>query len=155
MFCLEFEKIKEKLAKYCAYQDRCLWEIENKLKQYNLSREEKDEIIVFLVQNNFLNEERFVKNYIKSKFNQKHWGRIKIKYHLFQKNINSKLIDKELQLIDEENYLKTIREIIIKKYNSLLKEEDIIKKKKIFNYLIQKGYEGELILQIIKELEYE
>lgn len=139
-------EIRDKLAKYCAYQDRCHWEVEQKLNEFNLIPEGRDEIIIYLIQNNFLNEERFAKSFVRGKFNQKHWGRIKIKSELKKKRIPTNLIQIALKEIDEDQYQSTLTELFEKKKNSLKSERDGLKKKfKIQNFLLQKGFERENI----------
>ncbi|PQL90597.1 regulatory protein RecX [Apibacter adventoris] len=144
-------KIKKKLADYCVYQDRSHWEVEKKIKEASyLNEEEKGEIIIWLIQNNFLNEERFAKAYVKGKFNQKQWGRNKIIIGLKQKRVPEKLIDIALNEIDEEAYQATLEIVADKKWNSLIENTAISKKKKLISFLIQKGYENQLIYDLIK-----
>lgn len=139
-------EIRDKLAKYCAYQDRCHWEVENKLNEFNLIPEAKDEIIIYLIQNNFLNEERFAKNFARGKFNQKNWGKIKIRSELKKRKIPSKLIESALKEIDVDEYFSKLEGLLEKKKESLRAERESFKKKtKIRNYLLQKGYESDLI----------
>lgn len=144
-------EIRDKLAKYCAYQDRCHWEVENKMAEFNLIPEAKDEIIIYLIQNKFLNEERFTKSFVQGKFNQKNWGRIKIRMELRKRKIPPKMIESALYEIDEEEYLKTLQNLFEKKKNSLKTERDSFKKKaKIRNYLLQKGFESEIITELLR-----
>lgn len=146
-------EIRDKLAKYCAYQDRCHWEVENKLNEFYLIPEARDEIITYLIQNNFLNEERFAKSFVRGKFNQKNWGRIKIKSELKKKRIPPNLIQIALEEIDEETYFSTLEELYQKKKDSLKSERESFKKKaKIINYLLQKGFERELIFSHLTEI---
>lgn len=139
-------EIRDKLAKYCAYQDRCHWETENKLAEFNLIPEAKDEILVYLIQHNFLNEERFARSFARGKFSQKNWGRIKITSELKKRKIPPKLIQNALAEIDESEYLKTVKNLFEKKKRELKSEKDGWKKKaRIRNYLLQKGFENEII----------
>lgn len=144
-------EIRDKLAKYCAYQDRCHWEVENKLNEFHLIPEGRDEIIIYLIQNNFLNEERFAKSFVRGKFNQKNWGRIKIKSELKKRKIPSKLIDIALKEINSEDYFSRLEELFEKKKETLKSERESFKKKaKIRSYLLQKGYESDLILELLR-----
>ena len=139
-------EIRDKLAKYCAYQDRCHWEVENKLKEFFVIPEAKDEIIIYLIQNNFLNEERFTKSFVRGKFNQKNWGRIKIRSELKKRKIPIKMIESALKEIDEDQYQSTLVDLFEKKKNALKSERESFKKKlKIQNFLLQKGFERENI----------
>lgn len=148
---LDLSQIKKKLADYCVYQDRSHYEVEQKLKELRtLNEDERGEIFIWLIQNNFLNEERFSKSYARGKFYQKKWGKIKIKQGLKQKRIPTNLIDKGIEEINEEDYKSTLMELTEKKWNILRESEVYLKKKKIYNYLLQKGYEYNLINEILK-----
>lgn len=147
---LDLSQIKKKLADYCVYQDRSHYEVEQKLKELRtLNEEERGEILIWLIQNNFLNEERFSKSYARGKFYQKKWGKIKIKQGLKQKRIPTNLIDKGIEEIIEEDYKSTLMELTEKKWNVLRESDIFLKKKKIYNYLLQKGYENYLINEIL------
>lgn len=144
-------EIRDKLAKYCAYQDRCHWEVENKMKEFNLIPEARDEIIVYLIQHNFLNEERFAQSFVRGKFNQKNWGRIKIRMELKKRKVPLKMIESTLLEIDEKDYLKTLQNLFEKKRENLKNERESFKKKaKIRNYLLQKGFESEIIADLLR-----
>lgn len=148
---LDLSQIKKKLADYCVYQDRSHYEVEQKLKELRtLNEDERGEILIWLIQNNFLNEERFSKSYARGKFYQKKWGKIKIKQGLKQKRIPTNLIDKGIEEINEEDYKSTLTELTEKKWNIIRESEVYLKKKKIYNYLLQKGYEYNLINEILK-----
>ena len=109
----------EKMAKFCAYQERCQSEVKHKLFGVGLSNEEIDNIICDLIEHRFLDEERFAKAFVRGKFNQKGWGRIKIQQHLNQKQISSFCQKKGMLEINENDYLTKLEEIILKKSNSL------------------------------------
>ena len=139
-------EIKEKLANYCAYQDRCHWEVEQKMREFNLISEAQDEILIYLIQNDFLNEERFAKSFARGKFYQKNWGKNKIRIELKKRKIPTKLIETGLKEINENDYSKTLSQLFEKKKEALKSERESFRKKtKIRNYLLQKGYEFELI----------
>ncbi len=145
-------QIKKKLADYCVYQDRSHWEVEQKLREYStLNKEEKGEIIIWLIQNDFLNEERFARSYVRGKFYQKHWGKIKISQGLKSKQIPEKLIQTGLQEIKEEDYKNALKKLAEKKWNSLTESNKFTKKKKLSLYLSQKGYESSLIYELLDD----
>lgn len=148
---LDLFQIKKRLADYCVYQDRSHYEVEQKLKELRtLNESERGEILIWLIQNNFLNEERFSKSYARGKFYQKKWGKIKIMQGLKQKKIPTNLIDKGIEEINEDDYKSTLMELTEKKWNIIRESEVYLKKKKIYNYLLQKGYEYNLINEILK-----
>jgi regulatory protein len=146
------EEIKRKLERYCIYQDRCHKEIEQKLQEYTLIDEAKNQIILHLLEHNFLNEERFSKSFARGKFNIKKWGKQRIIRELKMRDISDYNIKTALREIDEEVYNKTIIDIATKR-NKLINESDIYKrKKKLTDYLIRKGYEYDLIFKTIKDI---
>ncbi|NIF04278.1 RecX family transcriptional regulator [Chryseobacterium sp. Tr-659] len=140
-----FEEIKQKLVNYCVYQDRCHAEVEQKMREFLLIDEAKEEIILFLLKENFLNEERFTRSYIRGKFYIKHWGKNKIKMNLKQKQISERLINSCFDEIDDSDYEKTIRKIFEDYCSRLSGVKEYQKKNKAIKYLMGKGFEYEKI----------
>lgn len=137
-----------KLVQYCAYRDRSQKEVEEKLREMRMIPIACEQIIIKLMQENFLNEERFARSFVRGKFRIKKWGRIKIKQELKFKQISSPLIKMALTEIDENEYYKTLVELAEKKV-VLIKEKNASKKKqKLINYLLQKGYESSLVYEV-------
>ena len=137
------------------YQDRSHSEVEQKMKEYVLIPEAKEEILIFLIQENYLNEERFAKSYTRGKFYIKKWGRNKIKNSLLQKGITEKLIQKSFDEIAEKDYEKTLLDLIEKTIITYKGLKDYQKKQKLIKFLISKGYEYELILKILESKKME
>ncbi len=143
----------QKAKHYCAYQERCHSEVKEKLYSFCLYKNEVDEMISKLIEENYLNEERYAIMYAGGHFRTKQWGRIKIKYELKQKQISEYCIKKALAAIDDTDYEKTLKKLALLKLNSLSNEKNIFtKKKKLQDYLRLKGYEGGLISETINEL---
>ena len=142
-----------KAQKYCAYQERCHQEVREKLYEWRVLPEVLENTIAELIIANFINEERFAKVYAGGKFRIKKWGRIKIEGKLRSKNISVYCIKKGLEEIDEEDYLKTLREVIEKKARNLDEKNDYLRKNKIARYAIRKGFEPGLVWEVLKELE--
>ena len=138
---------KQKIEAYCAYQERCDFEVRQKLHSWNLHSEDVDILISDLISNNFLNEERFAEAFVSGKFRIKKWGRIKIKRHLKQKRISDYSINKAMSQIDEEEYLDTLKELAENKVVKGKSEWD--KKARIKRYLANKGYENDLINEVL------
>ncbi|QCX52583.1 regulatory protein RecX [Elizabethkingia sp. JS20170427COW] len=148
---LTFLEIKQKLANYCVYQDRCHHEVEKKMKEFLLIPEAKEEILLYLIQENFLDEERFTRSYIRGKFYIKHWGRIKIKAHLKQKDIQEKLISSCMDEIDPKDYEQQLLKFLEKLLPEVEDLLDYSKKNKAIRHLISKGYEYDEILNAIAD----
>jgi regulatory protein len=142
-----------KLKQFCAYQERCHIEVKEKLYNYGVYQMDAEEIISKLVEDNYLNEERFAIHFAGGKFRIKQWGRVKIKYELKQKQVSEYCIKKALAAIDENEYLKTLDKLAGIKLLTLKHEKNIfITRKKMQDHLRMKGYEGELITDVIKQL---
>ncbi len=137
---------------YCAYQERCHKEVEQKLYDLNMIPEAQEFIILHLLQHNFLNEERFAKAFARGKFSIKKWGRIKIVSELKFKNISSYNIKSALSEIDEEDYLNTLQKIAEKKIQLIKEPNSFTKKNKLSTFLISKGFETELVYKMVNNL---
>ena len=139
-----------KAESWCAYQERSQQETRNKLYEYGLHQREVEDLITELIVTNFLNEERFAMAYVSGKFNIKKWGRIKIKQGLKFKKVPDKLIQKALNSIDGDKYLANILATAEKKLK-VINEKDAIKKKyKLITFLQSKGFENDLIFDVLK-----
>ncbi|MEJ5050159.1 regulatory protein RecX [Chryseobacterium culicis] len=143
-----FDEIKQKLVNYCVYQDRCHAEVELKMREFLLIEEAKEDIILFLLKENYLNEERFTRSYIRGKFYIKHWGKTKIKMNLKQKQISERLISSCFDEIDDSDYEKTIRKIFEDYYSRQTGLKEYQKKTKTIKHLMSKGFEYEKIIDI-------
>jgi regulatory protein len=122
----------------------------DKCRSYGLSESDSNEILVELIQSNFLNEERFVEAYVKGKFKIKSWGKQKITQGLKLAGINQKLISSSIQEIKFEDYIKTIQRLAEKKMKTLKEGTDFEKKIKVQRYLLSKGYKYDEISEALK-----
>ncbi|MEN8186815.1 MAG: regulatory protein RecX [Bacteroidota bacterium] len=146
------EEAKKKLENYCAYQDRCHKEVEKKLIEMHMITEAKEVIILHLIQHDFLNEERFAKSFVRGKFRIKKWGRQRIIKELKFKDISKYNIDKALLEIDEEDYMAALNEQAIKKRDSITESNKFKKSQKITNYLLYRGFENNLVYEVVREV---
>jgi regulatory protein len=142
-----------KIKQYCAYQERCHSEVRDKLYSFGLNKTEVEEIISTLITENYLNEERFAIHYAGGKFRMKQWGKIKIKQSLKQKQVSDYCIKKALKEIDAKEYEKIFQKAIEQKKKTLKSEKNIfIKKRKLQDFLLQKGFENDLIKEAVNKL---
>lgn len=141
-----------KLMHYCAYQERSHKEVREKLSKLKVWGAEADEIIATLIQEDFLNEERYARSFARGKFRMKQWGRTKIRYALIRKDISAYCIKKGLEEIEEEEYKKTLKKLAATKYEQLKGEHYLKRKQKTQQYLIGKGYEYDLVYEIVNNL---
>jgi regulatory protein len=143
----------QKAKHYCAYQERCHSQVREKLYSFSLHKNEVEQVITQLIEDGCLNEERFAIAYARGKFKLKHWGKEKIKYALKQKRISDYCIRKALCSISTPDYNKTFATVANKKLATLKSQKNIfIKKKKIKDYLQQKGFEIKMINNYLKAL---
>ena len=144
------EQALQKLKHYCAYQERCHSEVKEKLYQLGVWKKDHDEIIASLIEENYLNEERFAIAYAGGKFRVKQWGRVKIKYELKQKQVSDYSIKKAMKQIDEEEYLSVMNKLAKEKYAALKSEQYLVRKKKTMDYLLAKGFEADLVRKAVE-----
>lgn len=144
----------QKLKHYCAYQERSHSEVKEKAYGFGLRRQEVDEVISELIQEDYLNEERFAIAFAGGKFRMKGWGRVKIKYELKQRKVSEYCIRKALQEIDETIYQKTLETLAKKKWSSIrgAGTNAFVKMSKTRDYLMQRGFEASLINEVIGRL---
>lgn len=148
-----FEQALQKIKYYCAYQERCHSEVRDKLHSFGLSKMEVEEIISSLIIENYLNEERFAIHFAGGKFRKKQWGKNKIKQALKLRRVSDYSINKALKDIDGSEYRKVFQKIAGQKVKTLKSEKNIfIKKRKLQDFLLQRGFENDLIREALNDL---
>ena len=150
---ISVQEVQKKLEYYCSYQERCHHEVEQKLYAFILSSEERNHVIVSLIENNYLNEERFASVFTLSKLHQKKWGKVRIKGELKARKISDYLITKSLKEINEEEYQNTFDTLSEKHWETILEKNALKKRKKFCDYLLRKGWESEWVYTKVKQLE--
>lgn len=142
-----------KIKHYCAFQERAHREVRNKLYEYGLHKADVETLISRLIEDNYLNEERFAIQYAGGKFRMKHWGKIKIQYELKVKGVGEYVIKKALKNIPASDYERTAEKLANQKFKTLKSEKNhLIRKKKMQDFLLQKGYERALVISIILKI---
>lgn len=142
-----------KLKQYCAYQERCHSEVKEKLYGYGVYGDDADSIISTLIEEDYLNEERFAIAFAGGKFRMKQWGKVKISYELKQKQVSAYCIKKALQSIQAEEYENTLQKLAEQKLQTLTSEKNIfIKKRKLQDFLLQRGFENEYVREEVKKI---
>ncbi|PZR09529.1 MAG: recombinase RecX [Flavobacterium psychrophilum] len=147
------EEAKRKMEHYCAYQERCHDEVVQKLRSLNMIPQAIDVIVVHLLDNNFLNEERFACSFARGKFRIKHWGKRRITNELKARNISRYNIERALKEIPEGEYLDSFHELAEKQWEITRETNIQKKKKKVMDYLLRKGYESNLVQEKIYAFE--
>ena len=139
-----------KAANYCAYQERCHNEVLEKLSEWGIWGIDAQEILLTLIEQNYLNEERFAIAFAGGKFRVKHWGKVKIKLELKQRDISEYCLNKALNEISDQDYLHTLNEQIDKKWAETKDKNLLSKRAKVARYVIGKGFEQDLIWNILR-----
>ena len=143
-----------KAEHFCAYQERSQQEVRDRLYEWGLWPEAVEGIISSLIAENFINEERFAEVYAKSKFNQKGWGKLKIKQGLKFKRIPEVLIKKALLGIADDDYLKSLQNVLLKKVPAIMERDTFKRKYKLHHYALSRGYESDLITDVMREMVF-
>ena len=141
----------ERIQSFCAIQDRCQWEVEKKMKEWAISDEIIENILTDLILDKFVDEQRFSESFCRGKFRIKRWGKVKIKNELKIKKISKNCIDKGLLQIENKEYMEVLKYLYIKKRNSLKDKNQFIRKGKIAKHLQQKGFESNMIWELINK----
>ncbi len=140
-----------KIRNYCAYQERSHQEVKEKLFSFGLYPDQVNELIAGLIQENFLNEERYAIAFAGGKFRIKGWGKQKIRYALRLQKVSDFCIRKGLNAIDDEAYMAMLKKLYEEKQKSVRSEKNMfIRMRKIRLFLQQRGFETELIQEIMK-----
>lgn len=147
------EQALQKIRHYCAYQERCHSEVKEKLYGFGLHKPDVEKIIGSLIEDDFLNEERYAIQFTGGHFRMKKWGKVKIKYALQQKKVSEYCIKKALNTIDEDDYAQALAALISQKLKTLKAQKNMfIRKRKLQDFLTQKGFESDLIFAALRNL---
>lgn len=149
---LSKEQAFQKLKQYCAYQERCHQEVKEKLYSFGLYKAETESLIARLIEENYLDEERFAIQFAGGKFRMKHWGKKKIEYELKQRQVSGYCIRKGLAQITEEDYHQTLEKLTAAKYETVKAEGAFTARAKVTAYLLQKGFEPDLIRGALEKI---
>ncbi|MES2575473.1 MAG: regulatory protein RecX [Bacteroidota bacterium] len=143
----------QKIEYFCSYQERCHEEVVSKLRSMKMDSDEIDQIMVHLIAENFLNEERFACSFARGKHRIKHWGKIRITNELKFRNISQTLINIALKEITPEEYMATFHALAERHWETIRETNTLKKRKKICDYILRRGFESNLVYEKVKELE--
>lgn len=143
------EQALQRIQRYCVYQDRCHQEVRSKLIEFGVYGDALETIMAELIEEGFLNEERYARSFARGKFRVKHWGRIRIVQELKARHISAYSIKQGLKEIDETEYRSTLQAVMEKKWEALANEEPYARKSKTAQYVISRGFESELVWEFI------
>lgn len=143
----------QKIEYFCSYQERCHEEVVAKLRSMKMDSDEIDQIMVHLITENFINEERFACSFARGKHRIKHWGKIRIVNELRFKNISQTLINIALKEISTEEYLETFHSLAERHWETIRETNMMKKRKKFSDYMLRRGFESNLIYEKVREFE--
>ncbi|MCQ2307527.1 MAG: RecX family transcriptional regulator [Bacteroidales bacterium] len=141
----------KKILHYCSYQDRCVSEVKTKISTFEISSSDKEKIMQLLINEGFIDDERFAHTFVRSKIHLKKWGVNKIRMSLKMKGISDDIISEALSEIDLDFYREDLIKIL--KAKKINESDDFKRKAKLAQYAIQKGYEPALVWEAVKSLE--
>ena len=140
----------QKAGSFCAYQERTQQEVREKLRTWGADADETEEVIAYLITENYLNESRFARQYAGGKFRVKRWGRRKIRYALRGKGLSERCIEEALAEISQEEYMDTLALLVSREMDKLKGlDNPLLRKKKVMDYLVLKGFEAELVRETV------
>lgn len=144
----DYKKGLSKAQFLCSKQEKCISEVKKKLYDWRINPTVHDNIIDSLIEEDFINEERFTKFYVNDKFLFNRWGKVKISYNLRGKYINEELIQLHLDNIDNQKYSDTAKDLLLLKLRITNEVDEFKLKSKIFRHLQSKGFEYDLIIKL-------
>ena len=144
------DAILKKVLRYCAYQDRCTQEVRKKLATFDMPDSEKEKIIKILLEDGFIDDERYASTFVRSKIHLKKWGVNKIRMALKMKGISDEIISNSLSEIDPEIYREELIKVL--KAKKIYESDPYKRKAKLAQYAMQKGYEPSLVWDTLKSL---
>lgn len=144
------DEAREKLRAFCAYRERSQVEVREKLLGYGIIPDVAEELITELIQENFLNEERFARAYVRGKFNIKKWGRQKIKQGLYRHQLSDYVLRKAFEEIDDQKYIETLEALVDKKLRETRIRNEFQRNGKVAAYAISRGFEPDLVWEVVK-----
>ena len=142
-----------KAQKFCAYRDRCVWEMELKLTEWGLVKRDIDDIIDELVETDFINEDRYLLSYTRGKFSNNSWGKNKIRHALRLKNITDEKVEWAIKKINDADYKKMASKLLTNKIEKLSRLEPRSRKSKAYYYMVSKGYEPQVFIPLLEKLD--
>ncbi len=152
---IDNNQLKLKIARFCAWRERCSHETRQKLIQSGATPKQVKEIIQWLEAENYLSDQRFARSFVQGKFSYNHWGKQRISAELKTRQIDPHDISEALDLIDEEAYHDQALKLAHKKWLELKEEDPFIKKQKTAAYIANKGFELDMVWKIVEKMSNE
>ena len=152
---VDIQQALNKAQKYCYVQDRCIYDIRKKLTQWLVDPSIHNEVIESLIEDKFIDENRYLRSYVLGKFRNNKWGKNKLRFELKHKGFNGNIIETALLEINEEKYQEVINTLILKKRKSIKDTDEYQIRIKLYRFASSKGFESQHINIAIEELNIE
>lgn len=143
----------QRMARYCAFRERCESEVRTKLADLGVLNQHADRFVQKLREENFLDDQRYLESFVRGKFRNNKWGKNRIRLELQHRNFSDREIDFALEFIPEEEYLSTLEKLLLEKFRTVKEDDIFVKRSKVAAFVIRKGYESELAWDILKALK--
>jgi len=148
----DLNEARDKIRAYCLYRERSQTETRDKLLGYGLLPEIADTLLSELIQERFVDEERFARAYVRGKYRIKRWGKTRIKQGLYPHKLSDYVLRKAFSEIDPDQYFENLQYLAAKRWPFTKAKNDYQRRQKLFAYLMRQGYESDLIREVIEEL---
>jgi len=149
---MDYRQALNKSAALCSRKEYCSSDIRKKLVNWDLSDDEVDKAIDWLKQEKFIDDGRYAGYYVKDKFVFNGWGRIKIRYQLRAKGIESSLIEIAMEQIDEGDYLGKMAELLHSKVRRIKNKDKWQTKAALARFAQSRGFEPDIVFRAIDNL---
>lgn len=143
----------ERLSALCATRELCCWDVERKMRMWEMTDEAKEHVVARLVKEKFIDEKRFAVAFVKDKFQYNHWGRVRITQELKMRGIAQRQIDDALEEIDEEDNLEALREMLDKKRSSVKGKSEYEIRGKLIRFALGRGFAMEDVIKVVGSLD--
>jgi regulatory protein len=150
---MNYQKALSYAMDLCSRQEKCCSEIREKLSKYKLPKEHVEKVLRFLKKEGFIDESRYAGIFVRDKLRINHWGKIKIRYMLTARQIPQEIITNAINNIDDQNYLEILREELTKKHLQIKNDNPFTVRNKLARFGQQRGFETELIFQVLDEMK--
>ena len=144
--------ILNKARHFCAYQERCIKDVSDKLNRWKVRPAMAEKVIEQLIKEGYLDEERYARFFAGGKFRINHWGKNKIMHELARRGIPELIIQIGLEEIEEKEYKEALHDLLIRKNREIKEKDPLKRKKKLYSFGLQKGYDYPLVRKMLERL---
>lgn len=149
---LNYREALSKATQLCSQSEKCVSDLAQKCREWQLSREETEELLAYLVEEKFIDQLRYATSFVSDKFRFNKWGRIKLAYALRQKQVEERIIAEALSQIPVEDYRQVLLELLSAKARTIRDKEAYVRRNKLVSFALSHGFEAEVALETIGKL---